>query len=90
MLDTYVTLTARGFNAKKAVSECFDEIKNFEQKSSVYISDSEISRLNETGKSTLSDELLRLVSNAKIYTSETDGAFDITVKPLADLWNIKN
>ncbi len=90
MLDTYVTLTARGFNAKKAVSECFDEIKNFEQKSSVYISDSEISRLNETGENTLSDELLRLVSNAKIYTSETDGAFDITVKPLADLWNIKN
>ncbi|UKI36032.1 MAG: FAD:protein FMN transferase [Clostridiales bacterium] len=57
MLNTYVTLTARGFNAKKAVSECFDEIKNFEQKSSVYISDSEISRLNETGENTLSDEL---------------------------------
>lgn len=89
-LDTYVTLSARGFNAKKAVSECLDEIKNFEQKSSVYISESEISRLNESGGLALDGELLRLVENAKNYTSQTCGAFDITVKPLADLWNIKN
>lgn len=90
MLDTYVTVTARGFNAKKAVSACFDEIKSFEQKSSVYISDSEISRLNETGENRLDDEVLHLVENAKNYTSKTQGAFDITIKPLADLWNIKN
>ena len=90
LLDTYVTINARGFNAKKAANECFAKIKDFEQKCSVYIASSDISRLNKMGEFSLQDETVRLIKNAKAYSAKTRGAFDITVKPLTDLWNIKN
>ena len=90
LLNTYVTLSIKGFGSKKAADECFEKIRSFEKKCSVYIENSDISNLNKSGGKALDSEEADLIKRACEYSKITDGAFDITVKPLTDLWNIKN
>ena len=75
--------------AKDAISKAFDEIKRIEDVYSVYKDTSEISRINRLKKDErlrISDEVLNLIHKTLDYSKRTDGAFDITVKPLVDLW----
>lgn len=52
---------------------------------------SEVGRLNkEKSAPTPSDDLLNLAVLALYYCDKSDGIFDITVKPLSDLWDFKN
>lgn len=52
---------------------------------------SEVGQLNQTGISeTPSSDLLALLDTARHYCHLSEGAFDITVKPLSDLWDFKN
>jgi thiamine biosynthesis lipoprotein len=54
-----------------------------------YDSNSEISRLNRhrsTDWLAISDELLELLTAANSVSQESNGAFDVTVAPLVDLW----
>ena len=46
-MDTYMTLTAYGKNAKKALDEAVDEINNIEQLVSTGIDSSEVSQINK-------------------------------------------
>lgn len=88
MLNTVITITA---DDKDAVAECFAEIRRIENLLSVYLPDSEISAINSapTGTATkVSDETYALLKKAEEYKALTDGAFDITIKPLVDLWNV--
>lgn len=75
--------------AREAIRKAFYEIARVEGVFSVYKDDSEISRvnrLNARDRLTVSDETFRLIQKSVEYSNKTDGAFDITVKPLADLW----
>ena len=53
---------------------------------SKYKVDSEVSRLNRLGKITASSDTFYIIKRAKEFTQKTNGAFDITVAPLMDLW----
>lgn len=56
---------------------------------STYAPDSELSRFNAHGANVpfiASEELIAVLSMAKRIASESDGAFDITVGPLVNLW----
>ncbi len=54
---------------------------------STYRPDSELSRFNQTQKSMLvSDALRDVVGAALILFQQTDGAYDVTVGPLVNLW----
>ncbi|MCX5677626.1 MAG: FAD:protein FMN transferase [Candidatus Omnitrophica bacterium] len=73
----------------KAIDKAFDEIARVESVFSVYKADSEISKINrlkngETLK--ISREAFELISKAIKYGLKTGGVFDITVKPLIDIW----
>lgn len=75
--------------AEQAIDAAFGEIERIERVFSVYSPDSEVSRLNKLvpGKSMpVSPELLMVVEKAIEYQGKTNGAFDITIKPLKDLW----
>ena len=64
-----------------------DEIERFERIFSLYRSDSEISRLNETGKLIKpSPELRKLVEESQRLGEVSGGAFDISVQPLWRLY----
>ncbi|MDP3730700.1 MAG: FAD:protein FMN transferase [Candidatus Omnitrophota bacterium] len=75
--------------AKDAISKAFDEINRIEDVYSVYKDTSEISRINRLRKNErlqISDGVFNLVHKTLDYSERTSGAFDITVKPLVDLW----
>ena len=52
---------------------------------------SELYKLNKTQKSTSpSADLIDVIKKGKYFSSLGNGVFDITVKPLSDLWDFKN
>ena len=81
-----------GSSAKEigsSIDRAFDEISRIEGVFSVYKSDSEVSKINRLKKDEsvkISDETFGLIEKSIRYSAITDGAFDITVKPLIDIW----
>lgn len=64
---------------------CVNEIKRLENIFTLYDSHSEISKLNKNGKlENPSPDFIDLLNHAKESHRLTDGAFDITVKPLEE------
>lgn len=83
MMGTFVEVISTD---KKAAAIAFAEIKRIEDLLSKYKPDSEISRLNKAGSLTASTETFYIIEKAKEFWQASDGAFDITVAPLVDLW----
>jgi len=76
-------------NVATIKSEIKDLLKKINQQMSTYIADSEISRFNQYSKTDwfpVSEDLTFVVSAAQHVSQQTQGAFDITVAPLVDLW----
>jgi FAD:protein FMN transferase len=90
-MDTFFTITVYSDNpdtAERAMADAFDEIKRIESVLSIYKDDSEISRLNRKKLIKLpSADLKANVEKALYYSNLSDGAFDITVQPILDLYN---
>lgn len=77
-------------DAETILNSAFELVKNLENKLSIYNEKSEISELNKYKRYRVSPEVLEVIKKA-IYISEiTDGAFDITCKPIIFLYKKKN
>lgn len=85
-MDTYMTLTAYGDNADKALSESEAEIKRIDAMLSTGSKDSEISRLNKAKKAEVSEETFDLIKRAKEIGLDTGRVFDISVYPVMQAW----
>ena len=85
-MDTYMTLTAYGKNARKALDEAVDEINNIEQLVSTGIDSSEVSQINENGKGSVSETTGYLIKRSKEIYDSTNGVFDITIYPIMQAW----
>lgn len=85
-MDTYMTLTAYGKNAKKALDEAVDEINNIEQLVSTGIDSSEVSQINKNGKGSVSETTGYLIKRSKEIYDSTNGVFDITIYPIMQAW----
>lgn len=85
-MDTYMTLTAYGKNAKKALDEAVDEINNIEQLVSTGIDSSEVSQINENGKGSVSETTGYLIKRSKEIYDSTNGVFDVTIYPIMQAW----
>ena len=83
LMGTFVEVISTDARAQKIA---FDEIKRIEDLLSKYRSDSEISRLNRAGKLKVSAETFALLKTCKEFSAATDGAFDVSVGALVDLW----
>jgi len=82
-MGTFVEVTSPD---KRAAGIVFAEIKRVEDLLSKYKPDSEVAKLNTMGKLEVSPDTLYIIKKAKEFWVLTDGAFDITVGPLMDLW----
>jgi FAD:protein FMN transferase len=72
--------------AERAVAQCVAEIERLEKAFSLYRYDSEIARLNRSGRlEAPSHDLLVLLAECLRFSELSDGAFDVTVQPL---WNV--
>ena len=69
-----------------APSVAFTEIKRIENLMSKYNPHSEISKLNQLGSLKASPDTYYILKKAAEFWRLSDGAFDITVGPLLDIW----
>ena len=87
-MDTVMDFYAVGEGAGDVLTDAAREINRLEALLSRTRESSEVYLLNETGKATLSDETAQLLRGALTYAAETGGAFDVTIAPLVEAWNI--
>lgn len=85
-MGTLVSITVIDENGPSAAAAAFDEIERVESLMSTYIEHSEISRLNREGTVEASPDCLRVLERAGYFNRLSGGAFDITMKPLLDLY----
>ncbi|WP_296772542.1 FAD:protein FMN transferase [Selenomonas sp.] len=92
VMDTAVTLTASGDEAKAAIDESLVRLQNLDNMVNPQTPDSDVNklaRLAGTGKwVSLQPEVYKMLATAQDYARKTNGAFDVTAKPLVDLWGI--
>ena len=71
---------------EEAIKEAFDAIKKVDELMSTYKPESEISILNRQGENHLSPQTSQIIQEAIKFSEMTEGAFDITCRPLINLW----
>lgn len=81
VLDTVSTITIKG-NHTDTVDKAFDRISEIEGRMSSHISTSDV----VTGN--LNTDTSYVISKGLDYGKISDGRFDITIKPVCDLWDI--
>lgn len=85
-MDTYMTITVYGDNAANAAQAAKDEIERLDSLLSTEDEGSEVYALNENGSGTLSEDSTALIDASLKLWEATDGAFDISVYPVMELW----
>lgn len=85
-MDTYMSVTAYGEGADAAVDAAQAEIERLDALLSTGNEDSEIAKLNVSGTAELSEDAGYLVERALELNEETDGAFDIAIYPVMEVW----
>lgn len=87
-MDTYCTIEAHGDNAALAVEAARTELLRLEALFSISEPESDVSRINASDGAPLevSTDTAALLAAASAVSTETDGAFDVTVEPLVRLW----
>lgn len=85
-MDTMMRLTAYGSAWEEALDAAEAEILRLDALLSTGQADSEISTLNRSGGGVLSPDVCTLVERSLELYEETDGAFNITIYPLMELW----
>lgn len=89
LLDTYISVTVYG-NHQEAAKQAISRVREIEEMLSAFRPESEVSKINSAKSGTpvsVSRECFSLISRALSLSEQTDGAFDITVKPVMDLWD---
>ncbi|MBC8283930.1 MAG: FAD:protein FMN transferase [Nitrospinae bacterium] len=93
LMGTLVEISVNDTNEEKAqasIQKAFREIRRLENLMSGYIQGSEISKINQSaGKErvTVSEELMEVLQRSLVWSEKTEGAFDITIGPVQNLWN---
>ncbi len=94
LMGTLVNITAIGSNPKTAsvaIRTCLSQMSDLEAVMSRFQPESQLSRLNQFG--ILHDahpSLVTVLCQSQELSQITDGAFDVTVKPLLDLYQTGN
>lgn len=90
--DTVISIKIYDFNDESLLDQCFAFCEEFENTISRTIETSEISQINNSNGNpvTVSDTTIELLELGIYYGELTDGAFDITIAPLSELWDFKN
>ena len=82
----FVGLSSDAQSLQNGVEAVLDDIN---QSMSTYVEDSELNRLNNVPDNSwvsVSEPLVSVIALAQAISAKSDGAFDVTVGPLVDLW----
>ena len=88
MMDTYVTVYAVGPEkvTAPAINSALDRMQEIDKKFNAQNSESPIYAFNHRGIPISDPEIVAMVRLALQIARDTDGAFDITIAPLIELW----
>ena len=88
IMDTVVEIRATGVDAESAVDAAFAEMERVEKAFSRHLQDSVVTRINQQAGQwvAVTEEVIVLLEQALHYSEISNGAFDITVGRLIDLW----
>ncbi|AKB85931.1 FAD:protein FMN transferase [Methanococcoides methylutens] len=93
IMDTTVTISiydSDGEHAGQSIDKAFERIGNVDGIMSTYKNESQASALNEQSKiEGASPDLIYVVERSLYYSEISNGAFDITIMPILDLWASK-
>jgi thiamine biosynthesis lipoprotein len=88
-MDSPMSITAYGKNAKEAVADAKKIVLDIDAKTDVHNPDSEIGRLNAQGIFKGADPLVtELLTRGQLLSEQTDGTFDVMIRPVTALWKI--
>lgn len=95
MLDTECSVTVYGNSkkAKSAVEAAFEKISEIESYTSMYIENSDVSKINSAKSNipiNVDNTTFEILKLAAEVAEKSSGAFDITVSPVKELWNFKS
>lgn len=79
--------------AKEAINNAFKELDRLEKMLNFYSDKSEVSKINKFASERpvkVSKETIEIISKAIYVSDKTNGAFDITMSPVIQLWDFKN
>ena len=85
-MDTVMTLSAYGDHAETALADVETELYRLDRLFSISSSTGDIAKLNRSGSATVSNETAKLLKRALTLSQETEGALDITLYPVSQLW----
>ncbi len=90
--DTVIDITIYDNQDMNLLDTCFDYCEDFENLISRTIPTSDISKINTSNGNpvVVSDTTIELLKLGIKYGDLTDGVFDVTIAPLAELWDFKN
>lgn len=94
--DTVVSIeiydSASESSAKSLIKTCFDMCKTYDEMFDMYSEDSEIYQINSADglHSTVSEETIGIINVGKYFSKLTDGAFDITIGSVSELWDFNS
>jgi FAD:protein FMN transferase len=86
LLGTYVVISVDGENVQPAISAAFEEVRRIDALMSLHRPDSELAKLNTRQIDVVSEDLYKVLAKAREISELTEGSFDITIRPVADLW----
>lgn len=86
-MDTYVTIQAQGNERViEAIHRAFERMEAVDKKFNILEPSSALFRFNHQSMPLTDTEILALMDRAMAIHAASDGAFDITVYPLIELW----
>ena len=91
VMDTVVTLSASGPEAKAAVDESFERLAVLEAMASSTIETSDVAKLRAAAGHSyvkLQPEVYHMLEVSQEYSRLSGGAWDVTTGPLVELWGV--
>jgi len=89
-LARIVAVAKHEWQGKRCIEAGFEQLKRIDAMMSDYKNDSELSRVNReafTSPVKVGPELFEILQKSVEFSRLSNGAFDITVGPLVDLWH---
>lgn len=89
LFDTVIRIEIYDSASDEVLKGCEEICKKYDSMFSNKIEDSEISRINSAGGAPVevSSETVTLIKKAVYYSDLSNGAFDITIAPVSNLWD---
>lgn len=88
--DTIITLNIYGTKDKAVMEDCLILCDEFEKKFSKTVENSDVWKLNhaEGAWVEVSEDTIDILKEAIKYSELTEGAFDVSIAPLTELWQV--